>query len=62
MPAPLLDALTLRFAFPDDERALASLAALDSALVPAAPLLVAETGEKLLAAKQTLVELQAIGR
>lgn len=50
MSAPVLDALTLRFAFPDDECALALLAALDSRRVPAPPLLVAESGEELLAA------------
>jgi hypothetical protein len=42
--------VTLRFAFPDDEQALARLAALDCARPPAAPVLVAEAGGALRAA------------
>jgi len=48
MPAP--EAVTIRFAFPDDERPLGRLAALDSAAVPAAPVLLAEAGGELRAA------------
>ncbi len=48
MRAP--EPVTIRFAFPDDERALARLAALDSAGVPATPLLLAEVGGELRAA------------
>ena len=44
------ESLTLRFAFPDDERALRRLAALDSAAVPPTPALVAEVGGELRAA------------
>jgi hypothetical protein len=43
-------AVTLRFAFPDDEVALARLAALDSAEPPSAPVLLAEVGGELRAA------------
>jgi hypothetical protein len=50
MRAPIDSSLTLRFAFPDDETALRHLAALDSAAVPPAPLLVAESGDRLVAA------------
>ncbi len=42
--------ITLRFGFPDDERALAELAALDSSEPPPHPLLVAEVGDELRAA------------
>jgi hypothetical protein len=48
MRAP--ESVTLRFAFPDDERALVRLAALDSAAVPDGPLLLAEVGGELRAA------------
>jgi hypothetical protein len=44
------DGITLRYGFPDDSAAVARLAALDSAEVPAAPLLVAEVGGELQAA------------
>jgi hypothetical protein len=44
------EAVTLRYAFPDDASALARLAALDSASVPAGQLLVAEVGGELWAA------------
>lgn len=44
------EGVTLRYAFPDDERAVARLAALDSAEVPAAPLLLAEVEGELWAA------------
>jgi hypothetical protein len=39
---PSVSHVTLRFAFPDDERALQTLVALDSSAPPAAPVLVAE--------------------
>jgi hypothetical protein len=42
--------VTLRFAFPDDERALRRLAALDCALPPALPAVVAEVDGELWAA------------
>lgn len=42
--------VTLRFAFPDDDEALARLASLDGAVPPAAPVLVAEVGGALRAA------------
>ncbi len=44
------DGITLRYGFPDDSAAVARLAALDSAEVPAAPLLVAEVCGELRAA------------
>ncbi len=44
------EGITLRYAFPDDDAAVARLAALDSASVPDAPLLVAEVGGELRAA------------
>jgi hypothetical protein len=50
MPAPLDSALTLRCAFPDDERALARLAALDSSPPLLAPVLLAEVDDELCAA------------
>jgi len=43
-------AVTLRFAFPDDDAALARLAALDSAGPPPKPVLVAEVGGEFRAA------------
>ena len=43
-------AVTLRFAFPDDDAALARLAALDSAGPPPQPVLVAEVGGEFRAA------------
>ncbi|HWE33875.1 MAG TPA: hypothetical protein VG410_10345 [Solirubrobacteraceae bacterium] len=43
-------AVTIRYAFPDDERPLGRLAALDSALTPSAPILVAEVEGQLRAA------------
>jgi hypothetical protein len=42
MRAP--EAVTIRFAFPDDEGPLGRLAVLDSAAVPQAPVLLAEVG------------------
>ncbi|HUO74032.1 MAG TPA: hypothetical protein VMU39_24885 [Solirubrobacteraceae bacterium] len=48
--APFEEWVTLRFAFPDDALALARLAALDSAGVPTAPVLVAEVSGELRAA------------
>jgi hypothetical protein len=42
--------LTIRFARPDDGAALGVLAQLDSASVPAGPVLLAETGGRVLAA------------
>jgi hypothetical protein len=45
-----LELLTLRFAFPDDEAALARLAALDSSEPPAMPVLLGEVGGQLRAA------------
>jgi len=45
-----LQLLTLRFAFPDDEAALARLAALDSSEAPAMPVLLGEVGGQLRAA------------
>jgi hypothetical protein len=47
---PATTPVTLRFAFPDDTRALARLAALDSAEPPALPALLCEAGGQLLAA------------
>ena len=44
------EAVTLRYAFPDDHEAVRRLAALDSAEVPAGQLLVAEVGSELRAA------------
>jgi hypothetical protein len=44
------EAVTLRYAFPDDATAVFRLAALDSAEVPAGQLLVAEVGGELRAA------------
>ena len=44
------DSVTIRHAFPDDALSLVRLAALDSAKVPAQPLLVAEVNGELLAA------------
>ena len=41
------EAVTLRYAFPDDHEAVRRLAALDSAEVPAGQLLVAEVGSEL---------------
>jgi hypothetical protein len=38
----MYEGITLRYAFPDDDAAVAHLAALDSAEVPPAPLLLAE--------------------
>jgi hypothetical protein len=53
-PAPGTDPIdvpfTIRRAWPDDARALARLAALDSAIVPAGPLLLALAGGELRAA------------
>ena len=46
----MYEGITLRYAFPDDDAAIARLAALDSASVPDAPLLVAEVGGELRAA------------
>lgn len=43
-------AVTLRFGFPDDDAALSRLAALDSAAIPAHPLLVAEVDGEMRAA------------
>lgn len=43
-------ALTIRYAFPDDEASLRRLAVLDSAFLPAAPMLVAEVDGELRAA------------
>jgi len=48
MRAP--ESVTLRFAFPDDDRAVSRLATLDSAAVPTAPILLAEVGGELRAA------------
>ena len=48
--AALEQGVTIRFGTDHDARALARLAALDSAAVPPAPLLVAEVGEELRAA------------
>jgi hypothetical protein len=51
LPAiPATIPVTLRFAFPDDERALARLATLDSREPPAMPVLLGEVGGQLLAA------------
>ena len=50
MVLPANTDLTLRFAFPDDERAVARLAELDSAVAPAGPLLLAEVSGELLVA------------
>jgi hypothetical protein len=47
---PPASPVTLRFAFPDDEAALARLAALDSSEPPAAPVLLAEVSGELRAA------------
>ncbi len=44
------EGVTLRYAFPDDAPAVAYLAALDSAAVPAAPVLLAEVEGELRAA------------
>ncbi len=44
------EGVTLRYAFPDDDAQVARLAALDSATVPAGPLLLAEVGGQLWAA------------
>lgn len=44
------EGVTLRYAFPDDDEAVARLAALDSAALPTAPLLVAEVEGDLRAA------------
>jgi hypothetical protein len=44
------ECITLRYAFPDDAAAVTRLAVLDSAEIPAAPLLVAEVGGELRAA------------
>jgi hypothetical protein len=44
---PAESAVTLRFAFPDDERSLARLASLDSAELPRQPVLVAEVDGEL---------------
>jgi hypothetical protein len=44
------EGVTLRYGFPDDAVAIARLAALDSAEIPAPPLLVAEVGGALHAA------------
>jgi hypothetical protein len=51
-PAPAAGdvAVTIRYAYPDDSIALRRLAALDSAEVPADPVLVAEVGGQLRAA------------
>lgn len=46
-PTSADDWVTLRFAFPDDADGIARLAALDSAAVPADPVLVAEVGGEL---------------
>ena len=48
--ALLQSTVTLRLGFPDDVPPLARLAALDSAAIPAAPVLLAEVGGELLAA------------
>lgn len=50
MPISPTPTVSLRPAFPEDERALARLAALDSALAPARPALVAEQDGQLRAA------------
>jgi hypothetical protein len=50
MAPRLAPAVTIRYAFPDDDEAVARLAALDSQAVPAGPLLVAEVGGELWAA------------
>ncbi len=47
---PAFSHVTLRFAFPDDERPLRSLAALDSTAPPAGPVLVAEVDGSMRAA------------
>jgi hypothetical protein len=47
---PAITPVTLRFAFPDDEYALARLAALDSSLPPTPPVLLVENGGQLRAA------------
>jgi hypothetical protein len=47
---PPFSHVTLRFAFPDDERALCTLAALDSSPRPASPVLVAEVDGRMRAA------------
>jgi hypothetical protein len=47
---PATGAVTLRFAFPDDDRTLATLAALDSSARPPEPVLLAEVGGELRAA------------
>jgi hypothetical protein len=44
------EGITLRYGFPDDAAAIGRLAALDSAEIPSAPLLVAEVGGELRAA------------
>jgi hypothetical protein len=49
-PAPSHEAVTIRYAFPDDARAVARLATLDSSAVPAAPILVADVEGELRAA------------
>ncbi len=52
-PAPSLAAniaVTIRYAFPDDEPSLRRLAVLDSAVMPPAPMLVAEVEGRLRAA------------
>lgn len=53
VPAPVLGtgvALTIRYAFPDDEDPLRRLAVLDSAVMPPTPMLVAEVDGQLRAA------------
>jgi hypothetical protein len=47
---PATSPVTLRFGFPDDSRAIARLAALDSASPPAQPVLLAEVSGELRAA------------
>jgi len=61
-PTPLDDgrALTIRFAYPDDESALHDLAALDSQPLPRGPLLVAEVEGELWAAVSTVGPRRAI--
>jgi len=48
--SPSIESITVRPAYADDERALLTLAALDSAAVPPTPLLVAEVEGELRAA------------
>lgn len=50
MPQRDVVAVTIRFAFPDDEAALARLAAIDSSETPSGPTLVAESDGELRAA------------